>query len=307
MDAQRDTSNELLTISQNANLSDGWMYPTDVDSLGRPIDSAWAASRVRIERLIEMKQIKGQSETHPLLSPNDEFANFEIMSFLIGLPSDSGRVTSIVGSYARQALKDGVTMERIKGYNSHKFGFVSGSDSHNTTAPYRANNAFAGHGINDDTFANSGTRIQVRMFGGWDFDEGILKDVMWVATGFEHGTPMGSDLAAAPAGAKAPSFLLWAVKDPTSANLDRIQVIKDWTKDGQSFEKVFNVVWSGDREPDPNTGKVPAILSTVDVKTGAYANQNGATEFTKVWTDPEIDPTLNAFYYARVLEIPTLC
>ena len=124
MDTQREAGNELLAISHNANLSDGWMYPTDVDSLGRPIDAAWAASRDRNERLIEMKQIKGQSETHPLLSPNDEFANYEIMSFLIGLPEDSGKIPAIVGSYARQALKDGVTMQDTRGYNPYKFGFV---------------------------------------------------------------------------------------------------------------------------------------------------------------------------------------
>ena len=128
MDAQRKAGNEVLAISHNANLSDGWMYPIDVDSLGRPIDAAWAASRDRNERLIEMKQIKGQSETHPLLSPNDEFAHYEIMSFLIGLPEDSGRIPHIVGSYARQALKDGLTMQDNRGYNPYHFGFVSGSD-----------------------------------------------------------------------------------------------------------------------------------------------------------------------------------
>ncbi len=123
MDVQRKAGNELLAISHNANLSDGWMYPTDVDSLGRPIDAAWAASRDRNERLVEIKQIKGQSETHPLLSPNDEFANYEIVSVLLGLPAESGRVDGIVGSYARQALKDGLTMQDVRGYNPYKFGF----------------------------------------------------------------------------------------------------------------------------------------------------------------------------------------
>ena len=130
--AQRKAGNELLAISHNANLSDGWMYPIDVDSFGRPIDAAWAASRDRNERLIEIKQIKGQSETHPLLSPNDEFANYEIGNYLLGLDGESGRVNSITGSYARQALKDGLTMQDTRGYNPYKFGIAGGSDSHNT-------------------------------------------------------------------------------------------------------------------------------------------------------------------------------
>ena len=165
MDAQRKAGNELLAISHNANLSDGWMYPTDVDSFGRPIDAAWAASRDRNERLVEIKQIKGQSETHPLLSPNDEFANYEIMSFLIGLPEDSGRIAHIVGSYARQALKDGLTMQDVRGYNPYKFGIVSGSDSHNTGTPYRQNNFYGGHGVNDGTIE---TRMSGHLFSGLD-------------------------------------------------------------------------------------------------------------------------------------------
>src|SRR5215470_3795239 len=151
MDAQRKAGNELLAISHNANLSDGWMYPTDVDSLGRPIDAAWAASRDRNERLVEITQIKGQSETHPLLSPNDEFASYEILSFLIGLPEESGRIPRIVGSYARQALKDGLTMQDVKGYNPYKFGMAGGSDSHNTGSPYRQDNFYGGHGAVDGT------------------------------------------------------------------------------------------------------------------------------------------------------------
>lgn len=165
MDAQRKAGNELLAISHNANLSDGWMYPTDVDSYGRPIDAAWATSRDRNERLVEIKQIKGQSETHPVLSPNDEFANYEITEFLIGLPETSGRLDHIVGSYARQALKDGITMQDTKGYNPYKFGFVGGSDSHNTGTPYRQDNFYGGHGINDGTIE---TRMAGHIFTGLD-------------------------------------------------------------------------------------------------------------------------------------------
>ena len=163
MDAQRKAGNELLAISHNANLSDGKMYPTDVDSKGRPIDAAWAASRDRNERLVEIKQIKGQSETHPLLSPNDEFANYEVLSYLLGNPE--GRFAHIVGSFARQALKDGLTMQDTKGYNPYHFGIVGGSDSHNTAVPYRQDNFFGGHASLDGTIEG---RMAGHLFAGLD-------------------------------------------------------------------------------------------------------------------------------------------
>ena len=127
MDGQRKAGNELLAISHNANLSDGRMYPTEVDLHGRPIDRAYAEDRMRNEPLIEMTQTKGQSETHPLLSPNDEFANYNIWAFLLGDPQ--GRIAHIVGSYARQALKDGIALQDNKGFNPYKFGFGAGSNS----------------------------------------------------------------------------------------------------------------------------------------------------------------------------------
>ena len=162
MDGQRKAGNELLAISHNANLSDGRMFPTEVDSKGRPIDAAYAASRVRNEPLIEIKQLKGTSETHPLLSPNDEFASFELMSVLLGNPS--GRIPHIVGSYARQALKDGLAMQDTRGINPYKFGFGAASDSHNTAVPYRQDNFFGGHSFTDGTpearMAGTGRRLR---------------------------------------------------------------------------------------------------------------------------------------------------
>jgi hypothetical protein len=348
MDVQRKAGNEVLAISHNANLSDGWMYPIDVDSLGRPIDVAWAASRDRNERLVEIKQIKGQSETHPLLSPNDEFASYEIMSFLIGLPAESGRIPHIVGSYARQALKDGLTFQDTRGFNPYKFGFVAGSDSHNTGVPYRQNNFYGGHGINDgtietrmsghlfvgmdvrkenpaglsgiwaeentraslwdamyrkETFGTSGPRIKVRLFGGWGYDPALLKRKDWVRAAYGGGVPMGGDLP--PAKGKAPTFVVWAVKDPTAGNLDRIEIVKGWTKNGQSFEKIHDVAWSGNRKPDRWTGRIAPVRSTVDIDKATYTNTVGSVELKTVWTDPDFDPSLHAFYYARVLEIPT--
>jgi hypothetical protein len=362
MDGQRKAGNELLAISHNANLSDGRMYPTEVDLKGRPIDRAYAEDRMQNEPLIEIKQIKGQSETHPLLSPNDEFANFEIFSLLLGDPA--GRIPHVIGSYARQALKDGLTLENTKGFNPYKFGFGAASDSHATGVPYRQDNFFGPHVVDGtiearmsgrllggmdprlestggltgvwaeentresifnamkrkETFAVSGPHIKARFFGGWNYAATAtieqrqefwkfmpewIKDRDWVRAAYEQGVPMGGDLTPMPAGDKAPSFAVWAVKDPTSGNLDRIQIIKGWTKSGQSFERVFDVAWAGDREPDKWTRVVPPIGSTVDVEKATYTNNIGGVELKSVWTDPEFDPSLPTFYYARVLEIPT--
>ncbi len=348
MDTQREAGIELLAISHNANVSDGWMYPTDVDSLGRPIDAAWAASRDRNERLVEIKQMKGQSETHPLLSPNDEFADYEISSYLLGLPADSGRIDRIAGSYGRQALKDGITMQDTRGYNPYKFGFAAASDSHYTGSPYRQHNFYGAHGLEDgtietrmaghsfsgvdvryfnpagltgvwaeentrasiwdamyrkETFGVSGPHIKVRFFGGWEYDAETILQPDWVKIGYAKGVPMGGDLP--PKKGETPAFMVWAVKDPTSGNLDRIQIIKGWSKNGQSFEKIYDVVWAGDRKADKWTGIIPPIRNTVDIDNATYTNNVGNVELKTVWTDPEFDPSLHAFYYARVLEIPT--
>ena len=171
-----------------------------------------------------------------------------------------------------------------------------------------------------ETFAVSGPHIKVRFFGGWNYAETAtleerrkfwkfvpdwVKDREWVKAAYEKGVPMGADMTPMPAGDKAPSFAVWAVKDPTSGNLDRIQIVKGWTKSGQSFEKIFDVAWAGDREPDKWTGVVPPVGSTVDLEKATYTNSIGAVELKTVWTDPEFDPSVPAFYYARVLEIPT--
>jgi hypothetical protein len=154
-----------------------------------------------------------------------------------------------------------------------------------------------------ETFAVSGPHIKVRLFGGWEYAADQLAAPDWVKTGYAKGVPMGGDLP--PMKGKAPTFMVWAVKDPTSGNLDRIQIVKGWTQSGQSFEKVFDVVWAGDREPDKWTGQIPPIGSTVDVEKATYTNTIGAVELKTVWTDPQFDPAQHAFYYARVLEIPT--
>jgi Protein of unknown function (DUF3604) len=345
MDAQRKAGNELLCISHNANLSNGIMFPMDVDSKGRPIDAAWAAERLNNEPLTEIKQVKGTSETTPELSPTDEFASFELMNYLIGLDNSKSNPH---GSYAREAYKNGLAMQDTKGYNPYKFGFVGAGDAHNTATSYSQSNYFGDHAMIDptpearlsgkvvagmtvietgtsglggvwaeentresifdamkrkETFGTSGVRIRVRLFGGWNYPDDVLAKKDWVKIGYAQGVPMGGDLPAKKG--TAPTFIVWAVKDPEDGNLDRIQIVKGWSKNGQTFEKVYDVVWSGDRKPDPTTGKVPAVGNTVDVKNASYTNTIGATELKKVWKDPDFDPTLNAFYYARVIQIPT--
>ncbi len=346
MDGQRRAGNELLAVSHNANLSNGVMFPIDVDDRGRPIDRAWAEARLRNEPLTELKQVKGQSETTPRLSPNDEFANYEV--FVWQLLGASGPPREY-GSYVRQAYRDGVALEEAKGWNPYKFGLVSGSDSHVSVVPYRQENFFGVHGTVDDTiekridgasvlglnslwvtpaglsavwaeentresifaamkrketYSTSGVRIPVRFFGGWELDPKLPEQRDWLKTAYARGVAMGSDLPISPV-PRAPSFVVSAVKDPTSANLDRIQIVKGWSQSGQSFETIYDVAWAGARKPDPTTGKVPPIGSTVDLARGTYTNSIGAVELKAAWTDPSFDPSLDSFYYARVLEIPT--
>jgi hypothetical protein len=346
MDKQRATGNEVLAISHNANLSNGMMFPTEVDQTGRPIDRAWVEARLRNEPLTELKQVKGQSETTPGLSPNDEFANYEV--FVWHLMGKAGPPPREHGSYMRQAYKDGITLEQGRGFNPYKFGVVSGSDSHVSVVPYRQNNFFGVHGTVDDTpqkrldgtsvpglnslwvtpaglsavwaeentrealfdamkrketYSTRGVRIPVRFFGGWNLDPAMLQQKDWVKSAYARGVPMGADLPSPQA--RAPSFIVSAVKDPNSANLDRIQIVKGWSKNGQSFEKIYDVSWADGRIPDPVTSKVAPIGSTVDIAKGTYTNSIGAVELKTVWTDPEFDLSLDAFYYARVLEIPT--
>jgi len=333
MDAQRRAGNELLAISHNANLSDGIMFPLEVDNKGRPIDAAWAQQRVNNEPLAEIHQFKGTSETHPLLSPNDEFAGFELLDYLLG---GIDRTPKVHGSYVREAYENGLAMQDTRGYNPYKFGLVGAGDSHNTAAGYTESNYVGGHGLVDstakqrltgekiagldmarlstaglggvwaeentresifaamqrrETFGTSGVRIKVRFFGGWEFGHDHLDRKDWVRAAYEKGVPMGADLPAMKH--DAPSFIVWAVKDPDDAGLDRIQIVKGWTRSGQIFEKVYDVALSNNR-PIATTGFV-----------GSAPRANGAVELKAVWTDPEFDKSLHAFYYARVLQVPT--
>ena len=342
---------DFVAIPHNSNLSLGLMFDM-VDSEGRPISAEYARTRMRWEPVVEVLQIKGASETHPLLSPIDEFANFEIYEIL--LRSGVRDADPAAGSYARTGLLRGLDIEDRVGVNPYKFGLQAATDSHTslstpdednfwgktvldsspeggatpTPSPFGGNwdmvgwdyaaqgltGAWASENTREalteafkrkEVYATSGPRIQLRMFGGFEFDaeDANARDI--AAVGYGGGVSMGGDLGQAPNDRRV-SLLIHAVKDPVGANLDRVQVIKGWLdEDGDTNERVYDVEWAGDRRRDPN-GRVPAIGSTVDVEGLTYDNAIGSAELSTVWVDPGFDPDERAFYYVRVLEIPTL-
>jgi len=346
------TGGRVLAIPHNGNLSNGFMFPIVEPATGRPVDRAYADERAKWERLYEVTQSKGDGETHPLLSPTDEFASFERWDKGNLDLSQKKRPEMLQYEYARSALGNGLRLENELGVNPYKFGMVGGTDAHTALSTADDDNFFgkvtASEPSRDrwdhpfmkspigeyygwettasgyaavwatentreaifdamqrrETYATTGPRMVVRFFGGWDFEQVDAQNRMPASVGYQKGVPMGGDLRGAEPG-KAPTFLVAALKDPIGGNLDRIQIVKGWTTSGQSFEKVFDVVWAGDRKPDEWTGIVPPIGSTVDLEKATYTNTVGATELKTVWTDPEFDPSLPAFYYARVLEIPT--
>jgi len=352
---EHKTGGDVLAIAHNGNLSNGRMFPIIEPGTEKPIDREYAETRAKWERLYEATQIKGDGETHPFLSPNDEFANFELWDKGNLDGSEAKRPEMLEAEYARSGLKNGLLLERQLGTNPYKFGLVGSTDAHTglsaieednffgkTTpqepSPERltatfVNNAKTGVKIMDwevgssglaavwakdntrtslwdamerrETYATTGTRLAVRFFGGFDFVAADAQSRNPAVVGYGKGVPMGGDLSKAPAG-KAPTFLVAALRDPIGANLDRYQVVKGWlAKDGTLHEKVYDVVWSGDRKPDPTTGKVPPVGNTVDVANATWTNTIGAPELIAVWTDPEFDASAPSFYYGRVLEIPT--
>lgn len=350
MGLQRDAGSTLLAIPHNANASDGLMFSLQ-DRDGNPLSETYIAQKRANEPLYEISQIKGTSETHPDLSPNDEFAGFELWDYTLSAMSE--RPTHTAGSYARKALLDGLSFANNGQGNPFQFGFIGDSDTHNAAASNAEDNytgkfameakkqdrlfgfpgqpegqkqqvrEFSSAGLagvwadentreaiydamlRRETFATSGTHTKVRFFGGWDFTQADDQNSNWVDKGYARGVPMGGELSQAPDGA-APSFIVWALKDPNGANLDRVQLIKGWVDtDGQQHEQVYDVVWSDDRGFDPKTGNIPAVGNSVDVSTATYDNSIGDAELYTVWSDPDFDATQHAFYYVRVLEIPT--
>ena len=361
-------------------------------------------TRMRWEPIYENTQIKGDGEAHPLLSPDDEFADFETWD--VGNLSFSRGVTieMLAGSYSRSALKLGLQHEAKIGVNPFKFGQIGAGDSH-TGLPGQEENNFMGKSSSSEpdaerwetpfrtssigtqpgwsesaggltgiwatentrealwdalkrkeVYATTGTRMKVRMFGGWNFKPGDEQKSDFVALGYEKGVPMGGELQIdhqaiavrkayetgkvskseaigflgytqnspdkAPVNdagqeytgiaaeltrlQKSPTFLVVAMKDPIGGNLDRVQMVKGWLdSEGELHEKVYDIAWSDDRIQDPNTGKLPPVGNTVNIPEATWTNTIGDVQLSIVWQDPDFDKIESAFYYVRVLEIPT--
>lgn len=156
-----------------------------------------------------------------------------------------------------------------------------------------------------EVYATTGPRIKLRFFGGWNYDSQDATSPDMAGIGYRGGVPMGGELSRE-AGSGAPRFLVHALKDPDGANLDRVQVVKGWLNDdGSTEEKIYNIALSDDRKVNPETGKAPDLRSTVDIENATYNNSVGAVSFNTYWQDPNFDPTQRAFYYVRVIEIPT--
>ncbi|MBW2275492.1 MAG: DUF3604 domain-containing protein [Deltaproteobacteria bacterium] len=347
-EVQREMGHENFSIPHNGNVSNSLMYaPTKSD--GSPITRQWAERSNRNTVATEILQTKGQSDTHPALSPNDEFADFETSyKHLLG---SGGVVGKIDHSYVRQALIDGVGFQEKIGANPWKLGIVAGADSHDGFSVNEEDNYTGVHGNTDktpeirlrsgstvageapkdfgtpgatgvwapentreaifdaiknkETFGTSGPLIRLRFFGSWGYPASLVEDKEFVKKAYAGGVPMGGDLKKKPASAKAPTFAVWALKDPQSGNLDRVQIIKGWSARGYSWEKVHDVALADGRKVDPKTGKAPPVGNTVDIKNASYKNTIGDSQLAAVWTDPDFDPSQHAVYYVRVLEIPT--
>ncbi len=364
------TGANFIAIPHNSNISQGLMFPLQ-DSEGKLISKEYADTRMKWEPIVEMTQIKGDSETHPNLSPTDEFADYETYDHLISVEGAEARnmftdgflgelsaqdrelvlknkqTIAKAGDYARSALKRGLAIEDRIGANPYKFGLIGSTDSHTAMASAEENN-FHGKMAIDSTpenkvediipgtpgwdmgaaglvavyaeqntreslfdamhrkevYATTGPRIQLRFFGGWDYLPSDLSTSDMITIGYKKGVSMGGDISNAPAG-KAPSFMITALKDPVDANLDRIQIVKGWVeKEGEPQEKVYDVAMADGRTVGAD-GKVTPVGNTVDLKTGKYTNSIGDAQLATVWTDPDFDPGLRAFYYVRVLQIPT--
>ncbi|MCF3934820.1 DUF3604 domain-containing protein [Acuticoccus sp. M5D2P5] len=355
------TGGDVTAIPHNGNLSNGMMFAlVDDFADGAPLDAEYAEARQKWERLYEVTQMKGTGEAHPLLSPEDRFADFELWD--VGNLDFSQAVTPAMlpGSYARAALKSGLALESQIGVNPFKFGMVGASDTHTAFSSPDEDSFFgkfasyepspdrvikdgalhvSGKSADDsfkiytwqysasgltavwaeentrgaifdamerrEAYATTGPRMRVRLFGGWTFKEedAVRRDLAQL--GYDNGVPMGADLPAAPEGARAPTFLVYALRDPMGANLDRIQMIKGWLDaDGTPQERIYDVAWSDGRSRDAD-GRLPPVGNTVDLSLPSWTNTIGAAELGTVWTDPDFDPSLKAFYYARVIEIPT--
>jgi hypothetical protein len=360
MDAYaKKTGGQVLAIPHNGNLSNGIMYTAEIFD-GKPMDRAYAEARINHEPLLEATQIKGDSETHPYLSPNDEFANFERWWNIDFSKMEPAKNSVLHGNYVRSALKLGLELDAKLGANPYQAGLIGGSDAHVGVVTQREDNFFGEFAnglpspdrwktplamVNNDpskgplisvwgeqaaglggvwarentreaiwdalkrkeVYATTGDRPVVRLFAGWDFvpADRDRPERDFAANGYAHGVPMGGDLSKAPAG-KQPVFLVHAVRDPDGPNLDRIQIIKGWLgNDGKTQERIFDVAVSGGRKIGPDGRCKAPVGNTVDVANATYTNTIGAVWLSAYWKDPTFNPTQHAFYYVRVIQIPS--
>jgi hypothetical protein len=350
---QKDTGAEVLAIPHNGNLSNGRMFSVETFD-GKPLTRELAELRASLEPIMEATQIKGDSEAHPMLSPDDEFADHETWDRSNLNGTEAKTPDMLQYEYSRAALKNGLLLEQQLGVNPFKLGMIGSTDAHTSVAAVEEENFFGKHSgvepgphrwehivieapdpeftvlgwqqaaagyaavwatentreaifdalMRKETYATTGSRMTVRFFGGWDFTTEDTETRLPAGAGYAKGVPMGGDLRTAPSG-KSPSFLVAALKDPYSGNLDRIQIVKGWVdEDGETGETVYDVVWSDDRAPGAD-GKLPPVGNTVNVEKATWSDTIGTPELIGVWTDPEFDPSQSAFYYARVIEIPT--
>ncbi len=351
---EANTGGQAIAIPHNGNTSNGLMF-NDKNFSGKRMDRAYAESRIRWEPIIEVTQIKGDGEAHPLLSPEDEFADYE-----------NWDVTNLAGTapkedwmlqyeYGRSALKLGLKLGKQLGVNPYKFGLLGATDTHTALATSREENYFGKYKKTEpspnrhnndvipaddpalriltsqevasgltavwarentrgqifdamkrkEVYATTGTRIRVRVFGGWDFAADELARPDFIAQGYRRGVPMGGTLFEPPAGG-APSFMIRTLRDPDGANLDRVQIIKGWLDDdGETHERIYDVAVSDGRQIGADGRARQPVGTTVDIENATFTNTIGDAMLTAHWQDPDFDPAESAFYYVRVLEIPT--
>ena len=358
---------DSLAIPHNSNISGGAAFAL-ADYEGAPIDDEYAKKRSENEPLVEITQVKGTSETHPLLSTNDEWADFEVRTNHPGEEDAS----NLPGSYVRDAYLRGLTLSEMGITNPYQFGVIGSSDTHvagtsdneaaffskigvlDGTAELRGSVPFnrfyatiarfvqpealtevdgnhylavsprlirfsasglAGvwaeentrESIYDafkrkETFATSGPRMKIRLFAGYDLADADLEGQGLLARAYANNTAMGGDLA--PQASMSPTFLAWAVADPTGAPLQRLQMIKGWLEEGEPREQVFDIACSDGLTVDPATHRCPDNGAIVDLSDCSTSAHDAATELKVLWQDPDFDADQDAFYYARVLENP---
>ncbi len=350
---EEKTGGSVLAIAHNGNLSNGHMFPLIESFTGKPVDREYVETRAKWERLYEATQIKGDGEAHPFLSPNDEFAGYEIWDKGNLDLSELKTKEMLEFEYARSGLKNGLKLEKELGTNPYKFGMVGSTDAHTGLAAVEEDNFFGKTSASEpspervmhpfvkmekatimnwetaasgyaavwanentrealwdamqrkETYATTGSRMIVRFFGGWDFEAKDANNRMPANIGYSKGVPMGGDLREAPTG-KSPTFLVAALKDPIGANLDRMQIIKGWLdKAGNVQEKIYDLAVSDGRKIGADGRCKTPVGNTVDVPNATWTNTIGDPELITVWKDLDFDASLLAFYYIRVIEIPT--